>query len=43
LAATQPFWNTSRPIWQMSSRYSRSVFTIAESPIVAKGVAATRD
>src|ERR1022692_1221933 len=36
LAATQPFWNTNRPIWQMSSRYSRSVFTIAGSSIVAK-------
>src|SRR5580692_3404506 len=36
LAATHPFWKTRRPIWQMSSRYSRSVFTIAGSPIVAK-------
>src|SRR5271165_6891926 len=33
-AATHPFWKTRRPIWQMSSRYSRSVFTIAGSSIV---------
>src|SRR5580693_3179455 len=30
LAATQPFWNISRPISTMSSRYSRSDFTIRE-------------
>src|ERR1035437_6989128 len=34
LAATQPFWKTKRPIWQISSRYSRSVLTIAGNPIV---------
>src|ERR1035441_6202991 len=34
LAATHPFLKTKRPIWQISSRYSRSVFTITRIPIV---------